>query len=100
MNKETDIIIRTTVENAENIHVKEFGPIMCRAESSTANSIGEEVKYRYGKINIGMPVFLDDIAAAGKVEHISKGISNFAMMEKEKKILCGLKKTKYIIGKM
>ena len=41
--------------------------------------IGEEVKYSYdGKINIGMPVFMDDIATAGKAEHIRKGIKNWA----------------------
>ena len=63
MNKETDIIIRTPVGNIDTIQVKEvakqgmiFGPIMCCAETSTVNSIGEEVKYRYDKINIGMPV--------------------------------------------
>ena len=52
MNKETDIIIRTPVGNTDNIQVKEvgkqgtiFGPIMCCAETSATNSIGEEVKY-------------------------------------------------------
>ena len=36
---------------------------MCCAETSTL--------YSYGKmINIGMPVFMDDIATAGKAEHI------------------------------
>ena len=106
MNKETDIIIRTPVGNTDNIQVKEvvkqgtiFGPIMCCAETSTVNSIGEEVKYSYGKINIGMPVFMDDIATAGKAEHIRKGINNCARMEKEKKISFGLKKTKYMIVK-
>ena len=49
------------------------------------NSIGEEVKYSYGKINIGMPVFMDDIATAGKAEHIRKGIKNCAGMEKKKR---------------
>ena len=106
MNKETDIIIRTPVGNTDNIQVKEvvkqgtiFGPIMCCAETSTVNSIGEEVKYSYGKINIGMPVFMDDIATAGKAEHIRKGIKNCARMEREKKISFGLKKTKYMIVK-
>ena len=67
MNKETDIIIKTPVGNTNNIQVKEavkqgtiFGPIMCCAETSTVNSIAEEVKYRYDKINIGMPVFMDE----------------------------------------
>ena len=73
-----------------------FGPIMCCAETSTVNSIGEEVKYSYGKINIGMPVFIDE---ADKAEHIRKSIKNCAKMEKEKKISFGLKKTKYMIIK-
>ena len=76
-----------------------FGPIMCCVETSTVNSIGEEVKYRYGKINIGMPVFMDDITTAGKAEHIRKGMNNCAKMEKEKKISFGLKKIKYMIVK-
>ena len=106
MNKETDVIIKIPVGNTDNIQVKEvvkqgtiFGPIMCCAETSTVNIIGEEVKYRFGKINIGMPVFMDDIATAGKAEHIRKGINNCARMEKEKKISFGLKKTKYMIVK-
>ena len=32
------------------------------------------VKYRYGNINIGMPVSMDDIATGGKAEHVRKGI--------------------------
>ena len=106
MNKETDIIIRTPVGNTDNIQVKEvvkqgtiFGPIMCCAKTSTVNSIGEEVKYSYGKINIGIPVFMDDIATAGNTEHIRKDIKNCAGMEKEKKIIFGLKKTKYMVAK-
>ena len=98
MNKETDIIIRTLVGNTNNIQIKEvvkqgtiFGPIMCCAETFTVNRIGEEVKYSYGKINIGMPVFMDNIATAGKAEH-RKGIKNCARMEREKKISFGLRK--------
>ena len=103
--KETDIIIRTPVGNTNNIQIKEvvkqgtiFEP-MCYAETSIVNSIREEVKYSYGKINIRMPVFMDDIATAGKAEHIRKGIKNCARMKREKKISFGLKKTKYMIVK-
>ena len=106
MNKETDIIIRTPVGNTENIQVREmvkqgkiFGPIMCRVESSTVNSTGEEIKYRYGKINLEMPVFMDDISTASKAEHIRKGANNCAKIEKEKKINFGLKKTAYMTVK-
>ena len=35
-------------------------------------------------INIGMPVFMDDIATASKAEHIRKGINNCATMKKKK----------------
>ena len=79
MNKETDIIIRTPVGNTDNIQVKEvvkqgiiLGAITCCAEISAVNSIGEEVKYSYGKINIGMPIFMDDIATADKAESSRK----------------------------
>ena len=58
-----------------------------------------EVKYGYGKINIGIPVFMDDIATTGKAEHINKGIKNCARMEKETKINFGLKKKIYKIVK-
>ena len=99
-------MIRTPVGNTDNIQVKElvkqdttFGPIMCCTETSTVNGIGEELKYRYGKTNIGMPVFMDDKATSDKAEHIRKGINNCARMEKEKKISFGLKKTKYMIVK-
>ena len=73
MNKETEKIVDTPVGKNRNINVKEvvkqrtiFGPMMCCAETSKVNSIGEEVKYEYGKIKIGMPVFMDDVAVAGK----------------------------------
>ena len=106
INRETDIIIRTPVGKIENVQVKEvvkqgiiFGPIMCCVETSTVNSIGEEIKCRYGKINIRMPVFMVDIATAGKAEHVSQGLNNCARMGKEKKISFGLKKTKYMIVK-
>ena len=65
INKETDVIIKTPTGNTDNIQVKKgvkqgaiFGLIMCCAETSTVISIGEEVKYRYGKINIGKCQYL------------------------------------------
>ena len=107
MKRETDIIFPTLVENTEIIQVKEvvkqdtiFGHTMCCAETSTVNSIGEKVKYRYCKINIGMSVFMDNIATTGKTEHVRQGINNCARMEKEKKISFGLQETKYMILKI
>ena len=46
-----------------------------------------------------MVVFMDDIGTTGKAEHIRKCINNCASLEKEKKIIFGLKKTKYMILK-
>lgn len=55
---------------------------MCCSETSTVYSIGEEVKYKYDKINTEMPVFMDDIGTAGQEEHIRKGMINCAKIEK------------------
>ena len=89
MNKKAKIIIDTTVGQAESINVKEivkqgsiFGPIMC-----------------YGKIDIGMLVYMEEIVAATGILEIRKGIRNCAKLEKEKKMRYGLKKTKYMMAK-
>ena len=46
-----------------------------------------------------MSVYMDDIAAAGGIAEIRKGIRNCAKMEKENKIRYGPKKTKYMMVK-
>ena len=91
----------------ESISIKEivkqgsiFGPIMCCATTSKVNNIGEIVQYSYGKVDIGMSVYMDDIAAAGGIAEIRKGIGNCAKMEKEKKTRYGLQKTKYMMVKL
>ena len=72
---------------------------MCCAATSRVNNIGETVQYSYGKVDIGMSVYMDDIAAAGGIAEIRKGIRNCAKMEKEKKMRYGPKKTKYMMVK-
>ena len=101
MKKKAEIIVDTTVGQTESISIKEivkqgsiFGPIMCCATTSKVNNIGEIVQYSYGKVDIGMSVYMDDIAAAGGIAENIKGIRNCAKMEKEKKMRYGLKKTK------
>ena len=64
------------------------------------HAIQEVVKYQYGKVEIGMPVFVDDIAAVGTADDIRKGIQNCRRMEIEKKLICGLKKPKYMVINM
>ena len=62
-----------------------FGPIMCCASTSRVNEIQEVVKYQYGKVEIGMPVFMDDIAAIGIAGNIRKGIQNLEEWKLERK---------------
>ena len=75
-----------------------FWPIMCCVTTSRVNIIGGTVQYCYGKVDIGMSVFMDDIAAAGGIRE-RKRIRICAKMEKEKKMSYGLKKTKYMMVK-
>lgn len=42
--------------------------------TSKVNNIREKVKYKYSKINVGMPVFMGDMGTTGKAEHIRKSI--------------------------
>ena len=44
-----------------------------------------------------MPVFMDDTAAVGTADNIRKGIQNCRKMTTEKKMIYGLKKTKYMV---
>ena len=71
---------------------------MCCASTSRVNTIRESGKYQYGKVEIGMLVFMDDIAAVGKADGIRKGIQNCRRMEIEKKMIYELKKTKYMVS--
>ena len=60
---------------------------MCCASTSIVKEIQEAVKYQYGKEEIGMPVFMDDIAAVGTGDNVRKGIANRRKMEIEKKMI-------------
>ena len=70
---------------------------MCCASTSRVNEIQEAVKHQYGKVEIGMPVFMDDIAAVETVDNIRKGIQNCRRVEIEKKMIYGSNKTKYMV---
>ena len=61
-----------------------YGPIMYCASTAEVDEIGEKVICKYGNIEIGMPVFMDDIAAIGDADTIRKGIRNCRKMETEK----------------
>ena len=72
---------------------------MCCARTSRVKNIGETVQYSYGKVDIGMSVYMDDIAAVGGIAEIRTGIRNCAKTEKEKKMRYGLTKTKHMTVK-
>ena len=99
MNKKAEIIVDTALGRTESINIKKivkqgsiFGPMCCKT-TSKVNNIAETVQYTYRKIDIGMSVYMGDMASAGGVE-IRKGIRNCSKMEKDKKMRYGLKKTK------
>ena len=103
INKTSNIAVDTPVGKTSSMTVEEvvkpeaiFGPIMCWGSTSRVNGIQEAAKYQCGKVEIGMPVIMDDIAAAGTADNIRKGIQNCRRMEIEKKMIYGLKKTKYM----
>ena len=57
--------------------------------------MGEKVDYKYGEIEIGMSIYMDDISVAEGSEEVKKGIRKCARMEVEKKMNYSLSKTKY-----
>ena len=72
LNEVVQVKINTPYGDTENIEIKEvvtqataYGPIMCCASTARVNEFGEKVICKYGNIEIGMPVFMDDIAANG-----------------------------------
>ena len=54
---------------------------MCCATMSKVNNIGETVQYSYRKIDIGISVYINDIAAAGGIPKSRKGKRNCAKMQ-------------------
>ena len=70
LNETAQVKINTPYGDTENIEIKEvvkqgttYGPIMCCASTARVNEIVGKVICKYGNIEIGMAVFMDDIAA-------------------------------------
>ena len=107
INKTSNIVADTPVGKTSSITLEEvvkqgteFDTIMCCASPSRINEIQEAVKYQYGKVEIGMPVFMDDIAAVRTAYNMRKGVQNCRRMEIEKKMVYGLNKTKDMVINM
>ena len=107
INKTSNIVADTPVGKTSSKTVEEvmkqgtiFGPIMCCTSTSRVNEIQEVVNYQYGKVEISMSVFMDDVAAVGTANIIKKGTQNCRRVEIEKKMIYGLKKSKYMVINM
>ena len=90
INKTSNIVVDTPVGKTSNIVVEElvkqgtiFGTNMCCPSISKVNPIQETIKYQYGIVESGMPVFMDDVAAVGIADTIRKEIQNCGRMEIE-----------------
>ena len=105
MNAEANIVINTPIGKTNAISVKEivrqgtvFGPIFCCASTAKVNEIGEKVIETCTNVDVGMPIFMDDINTTTKqAANVKKSIRNCRRMEVKKKYTFGLKKTKYMI---
>ena len=42
------------------------------ATTAKVNDVGEKVDYKYGEIEIGMSIYMDDISVAGGPEEVKK----------------------------
>ena len=73
-----------------------FGRTWCCATTTKVNDVGEKVDCKYGEIEIGMPIHMDDISVAEGSEEVKKGIRKCAKMEVEKKMKYSSSKTKYM----
>ena len=59
-------------------------PIICCAETSQVNNSEEPLKYQYERVQVGIPVFMDDIMAAGDHDDVTKAVKSCRNMEERK----------------
>ena len=107
MNKESHIVIETTVGMTDSITVHEivkqgtiFGPEVCSVATEKINGIGEEMSTHITpELTIGAPVYVDDILEIGDCKTVEKGIRNTRRLEEDNKFRFSIKKSKYMIIK-
>ena len=88
-----NITVKTPVGDTEEftiINIVKQGtthdPIICCAETSQVNNSEEPVKYQYEQVEVGVPVFMDNIMAAGDHDHVNKAVKSCRIIEETKKI--------------
>ena len=65
---------------------------MCCTTTAKANDVGENINYKYGEIEVGMSIYMDNISVARGSEEVKKGIRNYVRMKVEKKMKYSLAK--------
>ena len=79
INKTTEIVIDTATGNTESIEATEvvkqgstFGLTMCCEKTAKVNDVGNRADYKYGEIEIGISIYMDDISVARGPEEVKK----------------------------
>ena len=105
LNKNTIAKVRTPIGETPKFSVTEvvkqgtvYGPLLCCASLAKVNDIGESLIVLYGEeVEIGMPVYMDDIIAGVDADDIRKAVRKLRLMEIQKKTTFGLKKTVILV---
>ena len=91
LNHIANITVKTPVGDTEDFTIINMvkqgtthGPIICCAETSQVNNSEEPVKYQYEQVEVGVPVSIDDIIAAGDHDHVNKAVKSCRNMEETK----------------
>ena len=59
----------------------------------------KNIRYKYGEIEVGMSIYMDDMSVAGGPEEVKKGISSCERVKVKNKIKYNGSKTKHMIVK-
>ena len=105
LNQNTQAKVRTPIGETKTFMITEVvkqgtvcGPLLCCASSAKVNDIGESLIVKYGdEVEIGMPVFMDDIMGGVSDDDVRKAIRKLRLMEIQKKTTFGLKKTAILV---
>ena len=88
ISKTTEIVVDIATGKTENIEITEvvkqgsiFGPTLCCATTAKVNDVGEKFDYKYGKIEIDLSIYMDDISVVGRPEEVKKGIRECVRIE-------------------
>ena len=76
-----------------------FGPTMCCTTTAKEKDVVEKVDYKYDEREIGVSIYMDDIAVAVEDDRRLKKEKKCAKMKVKKKKKYNLSKTKYMVVK-